>query len=800
MSLLADLNPRQREAVLHTEGPLLVLAGAGSGKTRVIVTRVAHLILDKGVSPSSILAVTFTNKAAGEMRDRIGSLLHNHGWAGSGLPAVSTFHSFCLRLLRQHGEPLAEIRPGFTRYFGVCDATDQLAVVKDAAQAAGVGPGVIKPRALRSGISKIKNSGLSDFESRVGDKLDTQTLSAVFTCYQAELLASNLLDFDDLLLEAVSLLRHSSAVREAVRDRYHHLLIDEYQDTNHAQFDLMRLVTEPRRNVCVVGDEDQAIYSWRGADIGNILGFESHFPAAKIIRLEQNYRSTRSILAAASAVVQRNFQRLGKTLWTEGPVGDQLVHYRAADAWAEARFVTHSVRELLDSDPDIRVSVLYRTNAQSRQLETALHREGIEFVLVGGVAFFDRAEIRDLLAYLRAAVSPEDGISLRRILNVPARGIGRSTVGRLREHASLHGTSLWRALEEAVDGRFVSRRARSALSAFRDLMVAMREKAETADIESLVDWALNETGYREMLTSDSSDESIARRENVHELIVAAQEADERDETLQEFLDHAALVADTDKIQREVRVLLMTLHSAKGLEFPVVVIAGMDEALLPHWTIKHDASGRLLEEERRLCYVGMTRAQRHLILTGARVRWMYGEEALMPTRPSRFLREIPPELINEVWWDSARYEAPRAYSGSLDDLQASGSPRSQGGPSAVAAAGLQTRDSLGAVATFFQQRGVPLDVQPAKAPPPSDPGATGGRPGAAKPAKPKLGQAVRGLHAQGPFARGSRVMHRKFGIGVVQRREGEGPKAKLSVYFDKYGLKKLIAGPAKLQEL
>ena len=524
MSLLASLNPQQREAVEHTDGPLLLLAGAGSGKTRVVVTRAAYLIAEKGVSPRSILAVTFTNKAAGEMRERVGLLLEQQGLAHCGLPTVSTFHAFCARLLRRYGEPLADYRRGFTTKFLIVDSADQLSVVKDVTKKLGVEPEFIKPREALSAISRAKNQRLA----RIG-KANTvdervKELNRIFKGYEDALLAANALDFDDLLLEAVRLLERSESVRNAVRERFRYLMVDEYQDTNRPQYELMLLLAEPAHNVCVVGDEDQSIYSWRGADIGNILGFERDFPNAKVIRLEQNYRSTRHILDAAGAVVAHNKQRKGKRLWTDRLEGSPIVLYCTSSGGTEARYVADSVRQLLARDSEMQIGVLYRTNAQSRLIEDALRREHLDYVLVGAVAFYQRKEIKDLLAYIRVGLSPEDSVSLARIINVPARSIGKSTLGLLGNYADERGLTLWQAIEEMVDGRKLSTRAVASLTRFRELVVELRVEAATRDVASLLDWVLGRSGYRGMLDSDSSAEAETRRENVHELLVAAREA------------------------------------------------------------------------------------------------------------------------------------------------------------------------------------------------------------------------------------------------------------------------------------
>lgn len=797
MSLLASLNPQQREAVEHTEGPLLVLAGAGSGKTRVIVTRAAYLIAEKGVWPGSILAVTFTNKAAGEMRERVGRLLEENGIADSGLPAVSTFHAFCARLLRQHGEPLADYRPGFTSKFLICDADDQLSVVKDVMKKLGVKPDFIKPREALSAISRAKTSGFSRIGRANANDPTTDELNRIFKEYEAALLASNALDFDDLLLEAVRLLERSESARNTIRERYRYLMVDEYQDTNRPQYDLMLLLAGPDCNVCVVGDEDQSIYSWRGADIGNILGFERDFPSAKVIRLEQNYRSTRPILDAAGAVVAHNEQRKGKHLWTDRRDGEPILLYRATSAAAEARYVAGAVRDLLDADSGMQVGVLYRTNAQSRLIEDALRRENVGYVLVGSVAFYQRKEVKDVLAYIRVAFSPEDSVSLARIINRPARGIGKSTLGLLTNYADERSLTLWQAIEKTVDGGGLPKRATAALKRFQALVVDLREGAASMDIAALVDAVLDRSGYRAMLDSDSSAEAESRRENVDELVVAAQEAAERGETAQDFLDHASLVADTDDIESSARVLLMTLHSSKGLEFPAVFLVGMEEQLLPHARSLGTADKDALEEERRLCYVGMTRAQQRLVLSSAEYRGRYGAGPEDFMQPSRFLSEIPSELIRDVSPGWMGLDRSHIYQGADDAVESQPVPSPRSDRSKLEDAGIETHDSVEAIGSFFKRRAAATNVGGA----PDGPGSSSRtvpapRGGFAQ----DRGKAAKPVPEAGQFARGAKVRHRRFGVGVVQQCQGQGERAKLSVYFRQHGLKTLIAGPAKLQAL
>lgn len=782
MTFLASLNPQQREAVEHADGPLLVVAGAGSGKTRVVVCRIAWLILERGVQPQAILGVTFTNKAAGEMRARVGRLLEENGHPAGAAPLVSTFHSFCARLLRRYGNRLGEVREGLGPGFSILGNSDQVAIVKAALKEIGADAGDLKPRRVLGAISRAKNlGGAGDaVELHGADSAESGILNRVYKLYRESLVAANALDFDDLLLEAVRLLRSFPEIREALQDRYRHLLVDEFQDTNRPQYELVRMLAGTRRNVCVVGDQDQAIYSWRGADIGNILGFEQDFPAARRIHLEQNYRSSGNILKAATAVVANNTQRKAKRLWTDGPEGDRPVLLRSSDAHAEARAVVHHIEGLLDADPQMRVGVLYRTNAQSRLIEQALRQAGRQFAVVGGPAFYERAEVKNLLAYLRAALSPGDAVSLQRILNVPARGIGRSTLGRLQEIASRGDLTLWQAIGQAVDLQLVAPRARAALDRFRKLMARLRRTAASGNLRFTLERIFEETGYRQMLESDESPESRSRLENIRELIIAAQESADCGESLEDFLDQAALVADSDGIDTGARILLLTLHVAKGLEFPAVAMVGMEETLLPHRR-SLGAGDDALEEERRLCYVGMTRARRHLILSHAASRRLYPRSPAEEMLPSRFLGEIPADLLDDRSPWQRRVEAEKAVHRTAT----------------VRATSMETHNSVSAVAGFFKERGIHVEMEPAPA----------GRRAQARPVRtqpprgaPRLGRALRDLRRQGPFASGTRVRHSKFGVGVVRRREGEGPRAKLSVYFDSHGMKKLVAGYANLQEL
>jgi DNA helicase-2/ATP-dependent DNA helicase PcrA len=774
MDFLTGLNPQQREAVSYTEGPLLILAGAGSGKTRVITHRIAHIVANLHVPPSAVLAVTFTNKAAGEMRERVAALL-----AGVRLesePRVSTFHSFCVRLLRSDGEPLARVRPGFTRRFSIYDDDDQLAIVKSAYRSLGlVEKEFMQYRAALARISHAKNTNQSaaDLFKQATSK-EAETLAALYTDYEKTLRNANALDFDDLLLEAVRLLRHDDSTRQTWNRRLSYMLVDEYQDTNRSQYELMRLLTEERHNVCVVGDEDQSIYSWRGADIRNILDFERDYPNAKTIRLEQNYRSTKNILAAASRVVENNKERKGKKLWTDAAAGDMLGLYAGFDAENEALFVADAIEKHLASNPEDHVAVLYRTNFQSRQIEEALRRYGRSYKIVGGFSFYQRAEIRDMMAYLRLALSPSDSTGLMRIVNTPARGIGRTTVEQIEKHAREHEVSLWDAIQEVVEDRGLSTRSQSSLVLFRNLMQDISLVASASPLPEVIRFVLERTGYRKMLEQEHTPESEARIENLDELIGAAAEAQSRGETLADFLDHAALVAEVDTYDESAPVTLMTLHNAKGLEFPVVFLTGMELGLFPHSRSMN--SEQALEEERRLCYVGMTRARRRLILTWARYRRRYGGGEQERSTPSWFLSEVPEELIVNL--------GPQDDAGEVDLTVERFDARQTARRNMFTG---KTYNSVANVAQFFEQRGMAFGA--AKTPPETAP---------PRPPVPSKPLAV----VPPPVRRGARagatVEHPKYGTGTVVRREGDGDNAKITVNFPRYGLKKLVEKYAGLK--
>ena len=785
MEFLKGLNAQQREAVSHTEGPLLILAGAGSGKTRVITQRIAHIITEKRVPPPAILAVTFTNKAAGEMRERVAALLENHSLDSQ--PTVSTFHSFCVRLLRRDGDPLARIRPGFTRRFSIYDDDDQLLIIKASYRALGIDEkDFMQYRVALSRISHAKNLKQTpqDFYRKATSR-EEERLAALFEAYDNALHTANALDFDDLLLEAVRLLQHDQATRDAWNRRLHYVMIDEYQDTNRSQYELMRLLSEAHQNVCVVGDEDQSIYSWRGADIRNILDFERDFPKAKIIRLEQNYRSTQNILSAAGAVVENNKARKGKKLWTEAESGDLIGLYPAFDAENEALFVADSIEKQLASHPNDHIAVLYRTNFQSRQIEEALRRYGRKYNVIGGFSFYQRAEIKDTVAYLKLAISTSDSVSLLRIINTPARGIGRTTVEQIEALARENGSTIWSAIGRTIDGQQLSTRSQSALVIFRNLIQELELVASSQPIPELIKFILDRTGYRKMLEQEKTPEAEARQENLDEFITAAAEAVERGETLFDFLDHVALVAEADAFDEKAPVTLMTMHNAKGLEFPVVFIAGMEHGLFPHNRSLN--SEEMLEEERRLCYVAMTRAKKRLVLSWAKYRRRYGGGEQERSIPSAFLKEVPEKLIANL--------GPQDEPGEVDLTSERYDARQSARRNTYIG---KTYNSLDNISQFFSERGMAFNApRPAPPPRPQPRQAPIIPPRATPPVKPSLPGPDSGPPRRVTRA-GMTVEHPKYGKGTVVRREGDGENAKITVNFPHHGLKKLVEKYAGLK--
>ncbi len=913
MSFLDQLNPQQHEAVETTEGPVLILAGAGSGKTRVITFRIAYLIEHKGVMPESILAMTFTNKAAAEMGERVEKLV---GGLSIAKPVISTFHSFCVRVLRRDIEAMripsatpGQPPIGHTKNFVIYDESDQQAVVKSVMKRLGLDDKQLTPRTVLGRISWAKNHMLDPQELYLqsGDP-KTEKIAHLYEEYRKELRKANALDFDDLLLEAVRLLKSASHVREYYNRRFQYLLIDEYQDTNRPQYELMRMLAGDRHNVCAVGDEDQSIYSWRGADIRNILEFEQDFPEAKIIRLEQNYRSTQNILQAASAVVANNIRRKGKNLWTARQGGTKIGYYEAPDGENEALFAADHVakylREAAEKGETPRAAVLYRTNSQSRLFEEAMRRYGLKYKVVGGFSFYERSEIKDMVSYLKVIHNPDDTISLLRVINTPTRGIGKGTIDTLEHLALETGLSLWGAIGEAMRRQLLPQRALLSLKNFQQLIEDARamlagtfeeqlqenvaqapanapgvaEAVEPFDAEGsskvqpedatafdpvefenfsfdfaaadsepaaldsepaasdagpaveagrlpdsrrdagathdapsepqlgatpndfptgavstadILKFLIDRTGYIKLLEDEDTPEALSRIENLHELVNAAMDSRDRAETLDQFLDHAALVADADEYDERAQITLMSLHAAKGLEFPLVFLSGLEEGLFPHsrtMLVPED-----IEEERRLCYVGMTRAMDQLILTRAVYRRRYGTDLPEASVPSRFLEEVPAPLLEEL--GTRRAPAARAGTGTFARPAGRNPAFESEGPhysyededqSTAWHAGDNTRgqtrtqkptaparpyNSIENIAEFFASRGKKFSLP--KTPVEEPTGRRGFRPG-------------------------QRVRHPKYGEGTVYQREGEGEEAKITVQFPRFGLKKLVEKYAQLE--
>ncbi|HEY5055565.1 MAG TPA: UvrD-helicase domain-containing protein [Acidobacteriaceae bacterium] len=975
--LLDNMNPQQREAIQAVDGPVLLLAGAGSGKTRVITHRIAWLIEQRGVAPDAILAVTFTNKAASEMAERVEKII---GHTSLAKPTLSTFHSFCVRVLRRDIEALRVNNTGLTKSFAIYDEVDQQAVMKAALKRLAIDDKQLKPRVVLGRISWAKNHMIDPQEYFLASKNPMEErIAHLYEIYRKELFKANAVDFDDLLLETVRLLKVAGDVRERYNRRYKYLLIDEYQDTNRPQYELMKLLAGSEHNVCVVGDEDQSIYSWRGADIRNILEFEKDFPEVRTIRLEQNYRSTQMILEGASAVVANNTQRKGKNLFTTREGGSLIGLYEAPDGENEALFIADRVnrylREAGQTDDQPRCAVLYRTNSQSRLVEEALRRYQIQYHMVGGFSFYDRSEVKDLLSYMKLVVNPHDSIALGRIVNSPARGIGKTTLETLERIALTTGISTWDAIARAREDQLLPARALTALGNFRRLIMdaramlgpdfagaltattapeqlgvaepepsdgaeeyihpgsdesdasfdpeaiaagaaeeasiqitaeqardtsfdtsfnfgfdfgpteeisaiapensvdsnaahgidsasfnpfapiplkksarskrellaqtgdtaaqsanaeaataeteAFRAPGDPATLPELIKFLNDRSGYIRALEEEATPESFSRIENLKELANAAQDAQLRGETLAEFLDHAALVSDADQYSAEARVTLMTLHAAKGLEFPLVFLAGMEEGLFPSARTLTDPGG--LEEERRLCYVGMTRAMDTLVMTRARYRRRYGSDMPESSIPSRFLEEIPARLTEDLGspaprpqfsgsayatpypqWNRSRgtanddsAEESRHYSYEDEDQTASAS--SQSGPGfnrrpaqkfsttrvapgskPIAHAPAVAGSSVDNIASFFASRGQKFP-------------SSGGRP-----ARPKLD--IPAPTGRTGLRQGSRVRHPKYGMGTVFRREGEGDDAKITVQFEGHGVKKLVEKFAQLEAL
>jgi DNA helicase II / ATP-dependent DNA helicase PcrA len=878
MSFLDKLNPQQREAVETVNGPVLILAGAGSGKTRVITYRIAYLVEHAGVPADQILAVTFTNKAASEMAERVEKLI---GSRSLTKPAISTFHSFCVRTLRRDIQALQINGKGYTKDFVIYDENDQQMLVKAALRRLGIDDKQLKPSAILSRISWAKNHMLDpqDVYLNSGDP-KTEKIAQIYKVYESELIKANALDFDDLLLKTVQLLKADSKVREKYERKYHYLLVDEYQDTNRPQYEIMRLLAGTRHNVCAVGDEDQSIYSWRGADIRNILEFEQDFPEAKIIRLEQNYRSTQNILESASAVVANNVKRKGKKLWTARQGGAKIGYYEAPDGENEALFVADRISKYLsqpqESDEPKRAAVLYRTNSQSRLFEEGMRRYGLKYHVVGGFSFYERAEIKDLISYLKLVMNPDDSVALMRVINTPTRGIGKSTMETVEHLALETGTSLWGAIGEAIQRQLLPSRACAALKNFKEIIddaralltgVAAEHFTETAVAEDvpppaaieipaeeldlgdqhgfefgedsisfspdefssaeedtadsdatefrpealdrdlsaeqgapeavegfrapgdaantaeLLKFLIDRTGYMKQLEVEDTPESLARIENLRELVNAAMDSRDRGESLGDFLDHAALVSDADQYEAGQQITLMTLHAAKGLEFPLVFLVGMEEGLFPHSRTLMNPDD--IEEERRLAYVGMTRAMNTLILSRAQYRRRYGTDMAEPSVPSRFLEEVPPQLLEDIgvpgrsrqrssvmasddYGTSVHYDYENEDQSTPSRSYNTGARRS----TPTKTSGAPVYNSIDNIAEFFASKGKKFSRPKIDLPAPSG---------------------KRGFRA------GDRVRHPKYGEGTVYKREGDGEDAKITVQFPRFGLKKLVEKYAQLEK-
>ena len=639
MSIYDTLNTEQREAVFHTEGPVLILAGAGSGKTRVLTHRIAYLIEEKGVNPWNIMAITFTNKAAGEMRERVDKIV---GF-GSESIWVSTFHSSCVRMLRRFIDRL-----GFDTNFTIYDTDDQKTLMKDICKRLDIDTKVYKERAILAAISKAKDEliGPEEYEMNVMGDFSKRKLALAYKEYQKELKKNNALDFDDLIMKTVELFQACPDVLEYFQERFKYIMVDEYQDTNTAQFKFVSLLAGKYRNLCVVGDDDQSIYKFRGANIGNILGFENVFADAKVVRLEQNYRSTQNILNAANQVIQNNMERKRKTLWTENEEGEKLHFRQFMNAYEEAEYIVGDIsKKVREHDAQYRdIAILYRTNAQSRLFEEKFLMANIPYKLVGGVNFYARKEIKDLLAYLKTVDNARDDLAVRRIINVPKRGIGATTLTRVQDYAVSQGMSFYDALKEA-DSISALGRAATKVEPFVTFIQTLRSKAEYLSPSELLKDIIENTGYVKELEAEGTEEAEARIENIDELItkVVSYEEENEEPTLSGFLEEVALVADIDSVDGDDnQVLLMTLHSAKGLEFPFVYLAGMEDGIFPSYMTITSDDPTEIEEERRLCYVGITRAMRDLTLTCAQQRMIRGETQY--NKVSRFIKEIPRELV------------------------------------------------------------------------------------------------------------------------------------------------------------
>ena len=735
---------------MHVKGPLLILAGAGSGKTRVITHRIAQLIGTQGVAPWQILALTFTNKAAEEMRSRVEKLLG----ASSREIWVSTFHAACARLLRRDIEHLGR----YTRSFVILDAADQSGVIKECLRELNISPDRYAPQAIAGRISRLKNQLVTAEQFATGAQNFgfEEQVRRVYQLYQKKLVQQNALDFDDLLMQAVHLFEEVPEVLRYYQQKFSYILVDEYQDTNHAQYRIIRLLASEHRNLCVVGDDDQSIYGWRGADISNILSFERDYPDCAVVKLEENYRSTQSILKAAGVVIDKNTARKGKRLWTQREAGEKVTYVEAADETQEAALICQTIRRLrLSAGWDYRdMAIFYRTNAQSRAIEDALRVEAIPYQIVGGLKFYERKEVKDLLAYLRMTVNPRDSVSLRRVINVPPRGIGRVTVEKIAAHAEARGIPMYDALGEMLATGLLSGAAAAKARQFYTLAEDLRSMAATSSVAEMIRELIQRTNFLDQYGATGEDEM--RRQNIQEMITAADDFEERaqDPSLVSFLDQTALIADQDTLVEDAgRVVLMTLHTSKGLEFPVVFISGMEDGMFPHRRAFEDPSE--LEEERRLCYVGMTRAKDRLFLSSAVRRRIYGTELYNP--PSTFLHDIPPDLLNAERSPRQGMSAHQTRaSWSFEDDDTRGRPVSEMTPSAAdrASQGAARRDGKADTRQLWG----------------------------------------------GEYRPGTLVRHPEWGLGVVQKQEGEGEGLKLTIIFREVGRKVVAAKYAKLEKV
>jgi DNA helicase-2/ATP-dependent DNA helicase PcrA len=761
---LTGLNPQQRDAVTHGSGPLLVLAGAGSGKTRVITYRIGYLISELGVNPANILAVTFTNKAAAEMLSRVDRLVP----AGGYRPWIGTFHSTSLRILRRYADRL-----GYTKSFAVYDTADQLTLIRRCMRELNVNDDAFPPRSVLNRISGAKNEllGPEEYEKNNLDFFGAR-VAEIYKLYQKRLREFDAMDFDDLIGKYVELLEKHEDVRSELHSRFQHLLIDEYQDTNRAQYALVKLLAGKEGNVMAVGDEDQSIYRFRGADINNILNFEHDFPGAKIVKLEQNYRSTGNILDAATGVVANNVARKGKTLFTEAGRGEKIHVVTAGNEREEAQYVIEKIVSLRGRMPMTEMAVLFRTNAQSRPFEEELLRANIPYSVVGGVKFYERAEIKDVLCYLRLAVRPHDTPSIERVINVPSRGIGDTTLQALNDRSMDSNNTLWTVIDS--EPTFLPPRAAKAVREFREIVHDL-QRAATNPIPDFLDYLLIRTGYRRMLAESRDVQDESRLQNIEELINSAREFTESqpNATLGDYLDSLTLISDLDRYDNQKGITLMTLHAAKGLEFRIVFLAGMEEGILPHSNSLEQTDD--VEEERRLCYVGMTRAREQLYCLHSLERRMHGR--FREQSPSSFLGEIPVEVKEEQRLAGARYTPaePSWREKPMYGASRASSPRPRFEPRPTPAPKPKQTESVNSVLSFFgNDKPVQFDpnsIRPAARPSPE---------GAAM-----------------EYKRGSRVRHEQFGVGTILTMEGSGPDAKLTVYFDRVGSKKFVAKYAKL---